>query len=416
MELDIEDILDEQKMSQPDREPEIEEPSPEELMEEKDLYDYPVSEPESEPVVKEEPQPEKGDVGPRHLEDQTEENEDLESLIRRLRTWNENCRDLFVDFRSLHYFCDAEDEYIEFDDRNFYDKRIYFKVDPDNPKDPKVQLARKQFCKMLGIPHGFFIANRPSLKMNIVRTWQAGLSGEDDKARIIAKIRESRDCTILRAFTPVTKSIPLLHEIVEIIMRKSETSLILESVHGDGKDDLVFHAEFLLPEILEISGKKMRLGFSLIASELDASPLIFDGLIHDTESRTSAVFSYGADPFFKSKNEGIQATELKEMLPKMIQRIQQDKDVVVGNIEARQEAAGDLIPERDCAVLGRMKGFSAKIRRAVYHEIRECEADISTPLDMARHVGLVAKDLDSLKRIVVERGIGKYLNLVFSRS
>lgn len=424
MEFDIADILEEEKTAQADHVPEIDEPPPDEFVDDSEIHTYfepshepesshePEPEPESDTRTDPEPDPQSEDIS----EQEVEEGEDIESLARRLRGWHENCRDLFVDLKNLRYFCDAEDEYIEFEDKRVYENKIFFKMDPDNPKNPKVQLARKQFCKILGIPHSFFTANRPSLKMNIVRTWQAGLGGEDEKAQVIAKIRESRDCSILRAFTPVAKSIPPLHEIVEIIMKKSETPLILESVRGDEKDDLIFHAQFLLPEILVISDRKMRLGFSLIASELDASPLIFDGLVHDVESKTSAVFSYGGDPFFKSSNEGIQATELKEMLPKMIQRIQQDRDAVVESIKARQEALGDMIPERDCATLGRMKGFTSKIRRAVYHEVQECEADISSPLDMARHVGLVAKDLDSLKRILVERGIGKYLNLVFSKS
>jgi len=35
--------------------------------------------------------------------------------------------------------------------------------------------------------------------------------------------------------------------------------------------------------------------------------------------------------------------------------------------------------------------------------------------DIARHVGLVAKDFDSIKRLDIERGIGKYLQLVFAK-
>ena len=44
----------------------------------------------------------------------------------------------------------------------------------------------------------------------------------------------------------------------------------------------------------------------------------------------------------------------------------------------------------------------------MYHQITECQADIHTPWDIARHVGLVAKDFDSIKRLDIERDIGKY--------
>jgi hypothetical protein len=87
-------------------------------------------------------------------------------------------------------------------------------------------------------------------------------------------------------------------------------------------------------------------------------------------------------------------------------------------VERRVQASWDdgvFCAEAECMSLMRTKGFSGAIKKAVYHQVTECQADIHTPWDIARHVGLVAKDFDSIKRIDIERGIGKYLQLVFAK-
>ena len=218
---------------------------------------------------------------------------EIAQLRDRLRVSHEHCRDLFVDMRTVDYIATPDDSYIEFLDKNYYDKRLYFKVDPQRPNDPKIIIAQQQFCKLLGIPYKFFAANRPSLKMNIVKTWQAGLTADESKAQSVLKIRESKDCSILRAFIPVTKCSVPLYELIDIILNSVAIPLTMEFVYGDERDDLILHVRFLFDKEYTVMGSKVCLGFSLLASELDASPFIIEIFLHDKEFATSYISKIG---------------------------------------------------------------------------------------------------------------------------
>jgi len=342
---------------------------------------------------------------------------EIEALKGRLFGWNENCRDLFVDLRMVDYCCTPEDSYIAFRDKNVYDRRLYFKVDPQNPRDPKVIHAERQFCKLLGIPHGFFMSNRPTLKMNIVKTWQSGLGEKDSKAHSILRIRESKDCSIIRAFIPVSKCCIPLYELIGIIVDLVTDPLTMEFAYGDDKDDLVFHGRFLFEKEFLIKDTPVCMGFSLVASELDASPFIIEVILHHKESKTSYVASYGGDPFFKSKCEGITASQIKDVFPQMITRVTAEAAEIKERVEKKilDTEMTYFSPEAECAIICRAKGMSSKIRRAVYHQVTECISEIKTSWDLARNVSLVAKDYDSLKRLNIERAVGNYLNLNFGK-
>jgi len=343
--------------------------------------------------------------------------EEIGHLRNRLYAHNENCRDLFVDMTALNYVATADDSYVEFMDKAFYGKKLYFKVDPQNPRDPKVIIASKQFCKLIGIPYSFFAANRPSLKMNIVKTWQSGLVAQESKIQNILKIREADEFAIIRAFMPVTKGSIQLYELIDMILCL-EIPVTMEFVYGDDKDEPILHARFLFEKEYTLFGTSVCLGFSMLASELDASPLVIDILLHDKVHATSYIASYGGDSFFKSKYEGIQAKQLRDVFPKILNRIDSETPAMLSCVERRVQASWDdgvFCAEAECMNLMRTKGFSGAIKKAVYHQITECQADIRTPWDIARHVGLVAKDFDSIKRIDIERGIGKYLQLVFAK-
>lgn len=336
---------------------------------------------------------------------------DVEALKNRIGLWNKNCRDLLIPLTSIEFECDEEEMKIVLDE-DYYDKPLFFKVDPTNPKDPKVLHAHKQFCKMIGVPYSFFAANRPSLKNNIVRTWQSSL--EADKANCVARIRESDDHAIIRALLPDT-SVPFTNEeLLDIIKESVRIPLTLEFSHGDERDDLSLHARFLSNQIFQIKGEDVCLGFSLLSSELGSSPLIVEVILHHIQSKSSVVATYGNGPFFKSKYEGIQKNDLKEMFPLMIERIENEAAEFVTRIAS--EDSRSVFPKEDCYEVSTMKKVPKKFVKALYQEVAEHEDDMRTPWDFARHMALIAKDFDPEKRIDVERIAGKYLNLVFTRN
>lgn len=343
--------------------------------------------------------------------------EDAVALAGRLETWNGSCRDLFLDLRAVSFTATDEEMFIECNDKKYFSKPLYFKVDPQKPKDKKIIQAQKQFCKIIGIPHSFFMNNRPQLRMDIVKTWQAGLGADENKGRAIARFRESQDCCVLRAFVPETYALIQNHEIIRTI---NDTFIkvddpnpnVLEFAYGDDRDELILHARYLSSKKFKILGSDVCVGFSVIASELGASPLIVEALLQHIPSRTAFIASYGAESFLTAKYEGIQPQEVKEIFPKLVERITQESPEMKDRIESLK---GEVDPEETCEEVASWKGLPSKFRRSLFHEVSTCPEDMKTHFDFARHMSLIAKDFDSTKRLQVERAAGQYLNLMFSK-
>ena len=339
---------------------------------------------------------------------------DIPTLHKRLQGWTKNCRDLLLDLRVMDFSADDEDMLLTAQEKAYYDRPLYFKADPQSPRDPKIILAQKQFCKFLGVPHSFFMKNRPTLKMNIVRTWQSGLNAEENKAQCIARIRETDDHSIIRAMIPVDVTPLANHELIDIIMQNVGDRFDVEFATGDERDDLVLHVRFLLKDEFTIGDCPVCLGFSLIASELGASPLIVEVLLHDKSSKTSYICTYGADSFFRSKYEGIQQSEVKEVFTKLLSRIHEELEEITVRVVSR---SGETIdPRAECVIFNRINGLNSKFKKAIFHEVSESEESITNPWDFARHACLIAKDYDTVKRLGIERAAGKYLNLVFGKN
>lgn len=345
--------------------------------------------------------------------DSTEET--AEALAGRLQMWNKSCRDLFMDLRMFDFNADDEEMYLISQDKEYFDRPLYFKVNPENPKDPKIQIAQKQFCKFVGVPHGFFMNNRPALRNEIVKTWQAGLDADDKKARCIARIRESQDYCVIRALVPEANNLLQNHELMTLIeecSRQSPASFFLEFSTGDHRDDLILHARFLSNQSFLVADAECRLGFSVTASELGASPLVIDTLLHQADSKTAYIASYGSEPFFSSKYEGIQAHEIKDMLPGMIERLLSEGSEMKDRIESELR---EVEPHEECIKINTWGGIPRKFKRSLFHEASAQEEDMRTSWDFARHMCLIAKDFDAQKRLVIERAAGHYLNLAFGK-
>lgn len=347
-------------------------------------------------------------------EDQKSE---LESLRNRLKLWTESCSHKLIDLRAIDFMASSDDLSVTYQEKSIYPRPLHFKSDPDNPTNPKILHAMNQFSKMIGIPPKFFLENRPRLKMDIVKNFQAGLEAVEDKAQCLVHYRETQDYTTIRAFTPLGHSTIANHELVDTIIRGSEMPLGLLFAHGDEKDDLILHARILFKDgVKEALGRKFCLGFSLIASELGASPLIIDSCVHDIESNTSYMASYGKGPYFKSKYEVLQPKQIKEIFAKLVERILEEREEMIDRIAQRVEQNPQIVPAEEIVSINRMKGITSKVSKSIYQQMAACEDDITSPLDFARHVSLVAKDFDSIKRLEIERAAGTYLNLIFSKA
>jgi hypothetical protein len=342
---------------------------------------------------------------------------DAIDLAGRLEMWNKSCKDLFVDLRTITFTATDEEMFIEFNDKKYFPKSLYFKVDPQKPKDPKTVHAQKQFCKLIGIPHSFFMNNRPQLKMDIVKTWQSGLGADDSKGRCIVRFRESQDYCVIRAFVPETFALIQNHEIIQAINATfikvdDPKPNVLEFACGDDRDELILHARYLSGETFKVLGEDVCVGFSVIASEVGASPLIVEALLQHKDSKTGFISSYGTESFLNAKYESIQPQEIRDIFPKLIERVTSEAPEMKERIEALKEK---ISPEEACLEISSWKGIPGKFKRSLFHEVSSCPEDMSTRLDFARHMSLIAKDFDSIKRLSIERAAGDYLNLAFSK-
>jgi hypothetical protein len=125
---------------------------------------------------------------------------------------------------------------------------------------------------------------------------------------------------------------------------------------------------------------------------------------------------YGGDSYFKSDYKGLQSNSLKEMLPLMLSRLENETPEILSRLDQKQRRYTNSIfcAESDAMEICTAKGLTSKIKKAIYHQVSECIDEILTPWDLATHVGLVAKDFDAITRIKIEKAIGIYLNLFFS--
>lgn len=338
---------------------------------------------------------------------------DVGPLVEKLSRCWEGTKDIPIDLRTATFINDDGGMWIILPEGSPC-KRIDFKRDSSNTRDPKVTLALRQFCRMLGVPHAFFVGNRPAMREAIVHTWQAGLESNDKRAKCVARVRQVGTVTVLRAILPERAVPPKACDIVRSVWEAYNDKVTLLFSHGDEKDDLVLHARFIFNEEFSVGGMDLRTGFDLVFSELGASPMSVDSLIYDVGSKVSYIASYGGEPFFSSNYEGLQPKDVAALFPALLCRIQSESaefsSMISAAVSKKVHSAN-----QECISLVRTPKFSASMRKAVFHEMAQ-SSDIETRMDVARHIALVAKDFESLKGVILERVAGRYLNLCFSRS
>lgn len=339
---------------------------------------------------------------------------DVEPLIGQLASWSQGCRDIPVDLRKVVFRADDSGMWLELSIGDGSTRRLDFKRDPSNQKDPKITHAQKQFCRMLGVPHTFFMNNRPSIREALVRTWQSGLETEDRRANCVARIRESGSVSMIRGLVPSRAVPPTAEVVVQSVLNGLGGGVKVLFVHGDEKDDLIFHARFIVQKEVRASDAVFKMGFDIVCSELGACPMTVDSIVYDPVGDVSYVASYGGESFFSSKYDGLQSKDITDMFPTLLTRILLESGDFVSAMTAAS-SGGIYSIKQDCVHLTRVKGFTSAMKRAVFHEITQA-TDIVTKLDLARLVSTVAKGFDSLKALVVERAAGQYINLCFSRS
>lgn len=334
-------------------------------------------------------------------------------LRDKFREYDRNCRDVLLDMRTVKFRASDTDMCL-IPPLEAYPRPIYFKGDVQDNKNKKVTHAQKQFCRMIGVPHSFFAVNRPQLKEHMIATWQTSINAINDKSEVLVRIREGTDSSLIRALFPESSSMARIQDLLTAIIETVKCPLTLEFAHGEGMDDLVFHARFLLHSEYKVLDRVLIPGFSMVSSELGACPFILETLMSDKESNTAYLASYAGKPFFKTKGDGIQPQAIKDILGRLTERIEGEAQVMVERIQDVLKAESVSI-EESCTQIGRMSGLDSKQKRALYHQATESRSTIQNALDFARCICDIAKGSETLKRLAFERACGRYLNLSFPK-
>lgn len=333
----------------------------------------------------------------------------MEDLVETLRLNNENCQDLIVNLTKIEF--KAEEDSMSLSDEQF---KVYsFKSDTQNIKNPKIIHAHKQFCKAIGIPYAFFVNNRPQMKEKFVKTWKYALDADSDKNTYRIKVRESDGCNIIRAIVPVNNICLSNSEIIDLVKQALEEPFKMEFYSGEERDDLVFHARFILNKTFEWVGEELSIGFSIVSSELGACGLTIEALIHHPRTETSYVASYGTGSYFSIKYDGAQIEDLRQFFLSVVKRIASSGDEFKSQL---LEEIPFLGVQETCRVVSKVKGLPNKVRQGIYHEASEGASEMGTNFKFAKVLSGMSTNFEISRRIEVERVAGSLLNLNFSKT
>jgi len=333
---------------------------------------------------------------------------DIQNLINRLKEMQKNCEDKCIDLQSLKFEA-KESEMRLYDDNVNY----WFKNDPKNPNDPKIIHAAKQFTKLLGAPFSFFSKNPEHMKNQLVGCWLPTLKPE--KSQVLAKLRKSTNGYIIRAILPVEftniSNVDALSALTEAI----GNDFSMEFSIGDERDDPILHLRLISNDSFDACGDKCSTGFSIIVSELGASPMIIETMLYRVLPKSSMIASYGGESYFTSNYEGMQAADLKELFPKLVNNLRGQ----LPDLKEKIESAKDTLTKKEdireiLKMLRLRKGLSDKFHTLLFQEL-ESDPSVSNRWDVVNKMSVLAKDFDVAARLRIERASGELIGLCFDK-
>lgn len=336
----------------------------------------------------------------------------LKEIADRLKFNNRSCEDKCIDLKTLKF--DAKEGEIKlFNDFRSY----YFPSDPKNPKDPKITHPAKQFCKIIGVPFNFFIKNPEYLKKEIVECWLPSL--KPDKAQVLARVRNTNEenTQIIRALLPVEFTNISNVDVVEQLSEVVGDDFELEFCIGDERDDLIFHIRLISKDSFVVHEEECTCGFSVVASDLGATILSVDTMLFRKLSKASMIATYGGESFFSSDYTKMQAKDLKEIFPKVVEHVKSQFPSLKGKVQSARR----LVHEKEDVMsllrdLRLVKGLSDKFHTLMFQEIEKAGDESMSRWVFANKMAVLAKDFEVNKRIKIEKTSGDLMGLCFEKA
>jgi hypothetical protein len=352
----------------------------------------------------------------------------VKEMIRRLTVSQESCESVVLDL-SEYRFCSTDAAmWLEHKANILGSEKYYFRMDPDQPRDPEINHGILQFCKMLKIPGKFFRENRPQMRETFARNWFATLVPEDPSSLFQLRIRRGLDHQTIRAILK-TDIIDLPHcRILEALLpEESEIPVDILQEVGGRQDMRTLEASFLVSKEFPFLGEKFRMGLHLEASELGCSDIKIEAFLYNSDD-WSVGLPFDFSTLFVHRYKNAQPMDVESLLrgivPDLISRIP-DLEQISETFETVEFPGLNTTTE---VVVKNLKSANAGLlRRAVSAsgtEIGEGGEEVTLEgedhpmwgyLGFAREMGRIAHDLPRKKKLEMETAAGLLLNLNLPR-
>jgi len=336
----------------------------------------------------------------------------VKELIHGLSEHANGCEDRCIDLRTIKY--EAKDGEVQLVGES---GTYFFKSDPNNPKDPEIVHAAKQFCSLIGVPFSFYQKNPELIRKQLVDCWLPTLGAE--KSLVLMKLRRSGPQStgwIIRAVLPAEFTNISNVEVMERISSAIGDDFEVDFVIGEGRDALLLHAQFVSKTCFDAFGEPYSLGFSVTCSELGARPLTVETMLCRKSTKTNLLASYAGEPYFSCAYDMIQPKDLATLFPQLISRMTEQLPQIREKIQATKEwkFTAEKGSEQVLTALRFKKGLSEKFHVRLAQEVQ------GTPpkdlWELAGRISVIGKEFDIEKRMKIERAAGDLVGLVFAKA
>jgi len=335
----------------------------------------------------------------------------IKELSHKLTEHSDGCEERCVDLRTVKY--EAKDGEISLvGDSGTY----YFKNDPNNPKDPEVTHAAKQFCKLIGVPFSFYFKNPELIRKQLVDCWLPTLGAE--KSLVLMKMRRTGPQStgwIIRAVLPAEFTNISNVEVLERISSAIGDDFEIDFVIGDNRDALLLHVQFVAKSCFDAFGEPYSLGFSVTCSELGARPLTVETLLCRKSTKSNLLASYGGEPYFSCSYDMIQPKDLATLFPQLIARMTEQLPQIRERIQATKE--WKFTPGHDSEHFLTSLRFTKSLSEKFHVRLSQ-EVQGLPPKDLwelAGKVAVIGKDFDIERRMKIEKAAGTLVGLTFAK-
>ena len=236
-----------------------------------------------------------------------------------------------------------------------------------------------------------------------------------EKAQVLTKLRKAEDGYIIRAILPVEFTNISNADALSALAETIEDDFTMEFAIGDERDDLILHVRLLSNETFDVCGEQCSNGFSIIVSELGASPISIETMLHRVSSKASMIASYGGEGYFTSNYEGMQATDLKDLFPKLVNNLKSQLPELKERIQSAKETVTKKEDIKELLKQLRLrKGLSEKFHTLLFQEL-ENDSSVANRWDLVNKMSVLAKDFEVAARLKVEKAAGELIGLWFEK-